>query len=135
MPWVTAFFLLLLAVLVGWIPVLGPLALGWAAARAEPGPRALLALLPALAVQLAGLLLGRTLAHAAQTATFSGWSLEGGLWWAVGWLFSPLSAALGRPFSHLLADTALGVFLLVFLAPVLPGLLLGALLGRGNRRR
>jgi len=132
-PWLPAFFLLLLALLVGWIPVLGPLVLGWVAARAEPGPRALLALLPALAVQLAGLLLARALAHAAQTTTLYGWSLESGVWPLVSWLFSPLSTALGRPFSHLLADTALGVFLLIFLAPVLLGLLIGA--STAGRRR
>lgn len=133
MPWLPAFFLLLLAVLIGWIPVLGPLVLGWVAARAEPGPRALLALLPALVVQVAGLLLARVLAHAVQTTSLYGWSLDSGVWLAVSWLFSPLSTALGRPFSHLLADTPLGVFLLIFLAPVLLGLLVGALTA-GRRR-
>ncbi len=122
MPWLSAFFLLLLSLLVGWIPVLGPLALGMLAARAEPGPRALLAVLPALAAQTLGLLLTRSLTNAVQDRHLDGW-----VWTAVGWLLSPLSTALGRPFSQLIADSPVVMFLLVFTFPVLPGLLLGAL--------
>ena len=122
MPWLSAFFLLVLSLLVGWIPVLGPLLLGVLAARAEPGPRALLAVLPALGVQTLGLLLTRALTNAVQDSHLDGW-----VWTAVGWLLSPLGTALGRPFSQLVADSSAVVFLLVFTFPVLPGLLLGAL--------
>ncbi|WP_407569277.1 hypothetical protein [Deinococcus altitudinis] len=128
MPWLTSFFLLLLALLIGWIPLLGPLALGFLAARAERGARTLLALLPALLVQTSGLLLTRALTRAAQNVTVYGWHLEGGFWTAVSWLVSPLGTAFGRPLSHLLADTSLPVFLLIFLAPVVLGLAIGALL-------
>ncbi|WP_407541271.1 hypothetical protein Q0M94_07795 [Deinococcus radiomollis] len=128
MPWLTSFFLLLLALLIGWIPLLGPLALGFLAARAERGARVLLALLPALLVQGGGLLLARTVTRAARNVTVYGWHLEGGFWTAISWLVSPLGTALGRPFSRVLADTTLPVFLLIFTAPVLLGLLIGALL-------
>ncbi len=122
MPWLSAFFLLLLSLLVGWIPVLGPLALGVLAARAEPGPRALLAVLPALSVQTLGLLAIRTVTNAVQDSHLDGW-----VWTAVSWLLSPLGTALGRPFSQLVANSSALVFLLVFTFPVLLGLLLGAL--------
>lgn len=128
MPWLTSFFLLLLALLIGWIPLLGPLALGFLAARAERGARTLLVLLPALLVQTSGLLLVRTLAHAVQNVTVYGWHLEGDFWTAISWLVSPLGTALGRPLSHLLADTSLPAFLLIFIVPVVLGLLLGAVL-------
>ena len=122
MPWLSAFFLLLLSLLVGWIPVFGPLALGVLAARAETGLRALLAVLPALSMQTLGLLLTRALTNAVQDRHLDGW-----VWTAVSWLLSPLGTALGRPFSQLVADSSAVVFLLVFTFPVLPGLLLGAL--------
>ena len=126
MPWLSAFFLLLLSLLIGWIPVLGPLALGVLAARAEPGPRAPLALLPALSVQTLGLLATRALTNAVQDSHLDGW-----VWTAVSWLLSPqlgiLGTALGRPFRRLVADSSAVVFLLVFTFPVLLGLLLGAL--------
>ena len=48
-------------------------------------------------------------------------------WSAVGWLLSPLGAALGRPFSQLVADSSAMMFVLVFTFPVLLGLLLGTL--------
>ena len=128
MFWLTSFFLLLLALLIGWIPLLGPLALGFLAARAERGSRALLVLLPALLVQSGGLLLARALTRAARSVTVYGWHLEGAFWTAVSWLLSPLSTAFGRPLGHLLADTSLPAFLLIFVAPVLLGLLIGALL-------
>lgn len=129
MPWVHAFFLWLLAVLIGWIPVLGPLALGFVAARAEPRPRALLVLLPALLAQTVLVLLGHAAAGAIQHAALFGWPLQGWLWTAVSWLLSPVATLIGRPLTSVLATAPVITLLLVFLAPVLPGLLLG-LLGR-----
>ena len=108
--------------MIGWIPVLGPLTLGVLAARAEPGPRALLAVLPALGAQTLGLLALRAVAGAVQDRHLDGW-----VWSAVGWLLSPLGAALGRPFSQLVADSSAMMFVLVFTFPVLLGLLLGTL--------
>lgn len=128
MPWLTSFFLLILAVLIGWIPLFGPLALGFLAARTERGPRALLVLLPALLVQTCGLLLARSIAQAAQNVTVYGWHLEGAFWTAVGWLINPLGPTLGRPLSHVLSGTSLSVFLLLFSAPVILGLLIGSIL-------
>ena len=122
MPWLSAFFLFLLSLLIGWIPVFGPLALGVLAARAEPGSRALLAVLPALGTQTLGLLTTRALTNAIQDRHLDGW-----VWTAVSWLLSPLGTALGRPFSQLVADSSAPVFLLVFTFPVFLGLLLGAL--------
>ena len=129
MPWLSAFFLLLLSLLIGWIPVLGPLTLGVLAARAEPGPRALLAVLPALGMQTLGLLATRAVVSAVQDRHLDGW-----VWTAVSWLLSPLGTALGRPFSQLVADSSAVVFLLVFTFPVLPGLLLGLLPGARHTR-
>ncbi|WP_424949871.1 hypothetical protein [Deinococcus sp.] len=133
MPWLSALFLLLLTPLGGWIPVFGPLTLGFVAARAEPGIRSLLALLLALLLQSLGLLFTRSLAGTLQNAVVWGVHLEGWFWAAVSWLLSPLGTALGRPLSHLYTSSSLPVTLLIFLAPVLPGLLLGAL--AGPRRR
>lgn len=76
--WLHALMLLLVAVLVGWVPLLGPLVLGGLAGRAAPGWRGVVALLPALALQTALLLVAR---WAALTAQNSG--LDGGLWAAV----------------------------------------------------
>ena len=73
MPWLSAFFLFLLSLLIGWIPVLGPLALGVLAARAEPGSRALLAVLPALGAQTLGLLATRAVVGAVQDRHLDGW--------------------------------------------------------------
>ena len=129
MPWLSSFFLLLLSLLIGWIPLLGPLALGFVAARAERGrgPRALLALLPALILQGLGLLLTRSLAGTLQNAVVWGVHLEGWFWAAVSWFLSPLGTALGRPLSHLYIANPLPVSLLILVVPALLGLLLGAL--------
>ncbi|WP_295818464.1 hypothetical protein [uncultured Deinococcus sp.] len=121
--------LLLVAVLVGWIPVLGPLLIGWLAGRAAPGARGVLYVLPALAAQTLGLLAVRWLA---QTVNSSG--LEGGLWTAVAWFGSPLSAAVSRPLGELISASTVAGFVAVYTLPVLPGLLLGSVTA-GTRRR
>lgn len=122
MPWLSAFFLFLLPLLVSWIPVLGPLALGVLAAQAEPGPRALLAVLPAPGAQTLGLLATRAIVGAVQDRHLDGW-----VWTAVSWLLSSLGTALERPFNQFVADSSAPVFLLVFTFPVFLDLLLGAL--------
>ena len=127
--WVHAVMLLLVAVLLGWVPLLGPLLLGGLAGRAAPGWRAVGVLLPALALQT-GLLLGAR--WAALTVQNSG--LDGGLWTVVAWLGSPLSAALGRPLGHVLGSSTLAGFLLLYTLPALPGLLIGAQMARRSRR-
>lgn len=127
--WIHALMLLLVAGLVGWVPLLGPLLLGGLAGRAAPSWRAVTVLLPALALQTA-LLLGAR--WAALTVQNSG--LEGGLWAAVTWLGSPLSAALGRPLGEVLGSATLGGFLLLYTLPALPGLLIGAEMARRARR-
>ena len=122
-----------MSLLIGWVPLLGPLALGFVAARAERGLRAPLVLLPALLFGALGLILARALALAAQRAVIYGVHLEGWLWTAVGWLLSPVGTLLGRPFSHLLVGTPPAGLLLLYGAPVLVGLLLGALGPRRGR--
>lgn len=130
MLWVNVLMLLLVAVLVGWVPLLGPLALGFLAGRAERGPRAVLILLPALALQTLGLLGVRWLENAAEARGLDGW-----FWTALAWLGSPVNAALGRPLGGMIGDSdALG-FLLLFTLPALPGLALGWLTGRRPSRR
>jgi len=125
MPWLSALFLALSGLLIGWIPLLGPLALGFLAGRAERGVRAPLALLPALALQTLGLLAARLTLRAVENHQLGGW-----LWTLVGWLFSPLAAWLGRPLEGVIAGSSALGFLLLFTLPVLPGLLLGSLSGR-----
>ncbi|MCP2015467.1 hypothetical protein L1280_002629 [Deinococcus sp. HSC-46F16] len=129
MLWVHVLMLLLLAVLVGWIPVLGPLALGFLAGRAVRGPGAVLALLPALAVQTLGLLGVRWLENAVEAR-----GLEGGVWTALAWLGSPVNVALGRPLGNLIGDSDVLGFLLLFTFPALLGLILGWATGRPSRR-
>lgn len=119
----------LLAVLVGWVPLLGPSLLGSLAGRAAPGWQGVLVLLPALALQTA-LLLGAR--WAALTVQNSG--LDGGLWAAVAWLGSPLSAALVRPLGHVLGSTTLAGFVMLYTLPALLGLLMGAQMVRRSRR-
>ncbi len=126
--WVHALMLLLVAVLVGWVPLLGPLVLGGLAGRAVPGWRGVVALLPALALQTALLLAARWAALAVQNS-----GLEGGLWAAVAWLGGPLSAALGRPLGDVLGSATLAGFLLLYTLPALPGLLIGAQMARRSR--
>ena len=125
MPWLNAFFLLLVAVFLGWIPVLGPLLLGFLAGRAERGPRALIVLLPALAVQTLGLLATRWIENTLEARNLDGW-----LWTGVSWLLSPVSTALGRPLGNVIGDSSLGLFLGLFTFPALLGLLLAALTSR-----
>lgn len=129
LPWVHAIMLLVVAVLVGWVPLLGPLVLGGLAGRAAPGWRGVVALLPALALQTAILLSARWAALTVQNA-----GLSGGLWAAVAWLGSPLSAALGRPLSEVLGSATLAGFLLLYTLPALPGLLIGAQMAGRSRR-
>lgn len=125
MAWLSALFLLLLAVLTGWIPLLGPLALGFFAARSTPGPRAVLVALPGLTVIVAGWL---TLRAAEQTAERYG--LSAWLWTAVSWLISPLGTWLGRPLTQLIGESSAQMFALLIAAPLLVGLLAGALTRR-----
>ncbi|CAM3440345.1 hypothetical protein DESA109040_12765 [Deinococcus saxicola] len=127
--WIHALMLLLVAVLMGWVPLLGPLLLGGLAGRAAPGWRAVVVLFPALALQTA-LLLGAR--WAALTVQNSG--LDGGLWAAMAWLGSPLSAVLGRPLGHVLGSATLAGFVLLYTLPALPGLLIGAQMARRSRR-
>ncbi|BDP40547.1 hypothetical protein DAETH_05160 [Deinococcus aetherius] len=129
MAWVNVFMLLVVALLVGWIPVLGPLALGFLAGRAEPGVRALAVLLPALILQTLGLLGARWLENAVESRGLDGW-----LWTVLAWIGSPVSAALGRPLGNMVGDSNLLGFLLLFTLPVLVGLGLGWLTGRRPRR-
>jgi hypothetical protein len=125
MPWLNAFFLLLLAVLIGWVPVLGPLALGFFAARSERGPRALLVLLPGLLVIGVGWAALRSLAGVVERSGASGW-----LWTAVAWFLSPVSSALGRPLSQWIAESSVQTVTLLIAAPLVVGLLVGAVSGR-----
>lgn len=127
--WLHALMLLLVAMLLGWVPLLGPLLLGGLAGRAAPGWRAVVALLPALALQTALLLGARWVAQGVQSA-----GLEGGVWAAVAWLGGPLSAALGRPLGHVLGSATLAGFLLLYTFPALPGLFIGAQMARRPRR-
>ncbi|MEW6423008.1 MAG: hypothetical protein AB1511_15000 [Deinococcota bacterium] len=129
MPWVNALMLLLVALLVGWVPILGPLALGFLAGRAEKSLRAVLVLLPALLLQTLGLLGVRWLEHALQTRGLEGWA-----WSALTWLGSPVQATLGRPLGNMIGDSDPLGFLLLFTLPALPGLGLGWLTGRPPRR-
>lgn len=129
MPWVNAFMLLLVALLVGWVPVLGPLALGFLAARAEKGLRALLVLLPALLLQTLGLLGVRWLDNVAEARGLDSW-----FWTALAWLGSPVQVTLGRPLGNMIGDSDLLGFLLLFTLPALLGLVLGWLPGRRPRR-
>lgn len=119
--WVYAVMLLLVTVLLGWVPLLGPLLLGGLAGRAAPGWRAFAVLLPALALQT-GLLLGAR--WAALTVQNSG--LDGGLWTVVAWLGSPLG--------HVLGSATLAGFLLLYTLPALPGLLIGIQMASRSRR-
>ncbi|WP_102125897.1 hypothetical protein [Deinococcus planocerae] len=128
MTWVNVLMLLLVALLVGWIPVLGPLALGFLAGRAERGARSLLVLLPALILQTLGLLGARWLENAVESRGLDGW-----LWTALAWLGSPVSAALGRPLGNMVGDSDLPGFLLLFTLPALIGLPLGRLTARRRR--
>ena len=125
MPWLNAFFLLLLALLVGWVPVLGPLALGFFAARSERGPRALLVVLPGLMAIGVGWAALRSLAGVVERSGLAGW-----LWTAVAWFLSPVSSALGRPLSQLIGESSVGALLLLILAPTVVGLIAGAVSGR-----
>lgn len=126
--WIHA-LMLVMTVLVGWVPLLGPLLLGGLAGRAAPGWRAVVVLLPALALQTALLFGARWAAQSVQGA-----GLEGGVWAAVAWLGSPLSAALGRPLGHVLGSATLAGFVLLYTLPALPGLLIGAQMARRSRR-
>lgn len=128
MPWVNVFMLLLVALLIGWIPVVGPLALGFLAGRAERGPRALAVLLPALILQTLGLLGARWLENAVESRGLDGW-----VWTVLAWIGSPVSAALGRPLGNMVGDSDLPGFLLLFTLPVLVGLGLGWLTARRPR--
>ncbi|WP_216328154.1 hypothetical protein [Deinococcus aestuarii] len=129
MAWVNVLMLLLVALLVGWIPVLGPFMLGFLAGRAERGVRALAVLLPALVLQTLGLLGARWLENAVESRGLDGW-----LWSALAWLGSPVNAALGRPLGNMIGDSDLPGFLLLFTLPALVGLGLGGLTGRRPRR-
>jgi hypothetical protein len=119
------FFLVVMALLLGWVPLLGPALLGFLAARSQPGARALLAVLPALGVQTVGLLIARWTEQTLQARQLDGW-----LWTAVGWIFSPVSTLLGRPLGHLIGGSSPLAFAALFTLPVLLGLLLGAVTGR-----
>lgn len=121
MAWLSALFLLLLAVLTGWIPLLGPLALGFFAARSTPGPRALLVALPGVLV----IALGWLALRAAERYGVSAW-----IWTAVSWLISPLGTWLGRPLTHLIGESSVQTFALLIAAPLVVGLLAGALTRR-----
>jgi len=129
MLWVNVLMLLLVAVLIGWVPVVGPLALGFLAGRAERGVRALLVLIPALLVQTLGLLAVRWLENAVESR-----GLEGGLWTALAWIGSPVSTALGRPLGNMVGDSDLLGFLLLFTLPAVLGLVIGAVTGKPARR-
>lgn len=127
--WLHALMLMLVAILLGWVPLLGPLLLGGLAGRAAPGWRAVVVLLPALALQTALLLGVRWAAQSIQGA-----GLEGGVWAAMAWLGSPLSAALGRPLGHVLGSATLAGFVLLYTLPALLGLLMGTQMARQARR-
>ncbi|MBI0446959.1 MULTISPECIES: hypothetical protein [Deinococcus] len=129
MAWVNALMLLLVTLLLGWVPVLGPLLLGFLAGRAERGARAVLVLLPALLLQTLSLLGIRWLQQAIETRGLEGW-----LWTALAWLGSPLYSLLGRPLGHLIGDSSPAGFLLLFTLPAGLGLVLGGLTGRPARR-
>ncbi|EYB69531.1 hypothetical protein DEIPH_ctg004orf0037 [Deinococcus phoenicis] len=129
MAWVNVFMLLLVALLLGWVPVLGPLLLGVLAGRAEKGPRAVLVLLPALVLQTLGLLGVRWLENAVEARGLDGW-----LWTALAWLGSPLAAALGRPLGNVIGDSDLTGFLLLFTLPAVLGLVLRWVTARPSRR-
>lgn len=129
MTWINVLMLLLVAVVVGWVPLLGPLLLGFLAGRAERGVRAALVLLPALALQTLGLLGVRWLENAAEARGLDSW-----FWTALAWLGSPLNAALGRPLGNLIGDSDVGGFLLLFTLPAVLGLVIGGLTGRRARR-
>lgn len=121
--------LLLIALLVGWVPVLGPLLLGFLAGRAARGAQAVLVLLPALLLQTLGLLGVRWLENAAEVRGLDRW-----FWTALAWLGSPLSAALGRPLGNVIGDSDLAGFVLLFTAPAALGLVAGLLTRRPARR-
>lgn len=129
MIWIHVLMLLAVALLFGWVPVLGPLLLGVLAGRALPGVGGLLALLPALAVQTSLLLVARWAAQGVAAAGVEGW-----LWTALAWLTGPLTAALGRPLGAALGGSDPAGFLLLFTLPVLPGVVLGTLSARRRRR-
>ncbi|CAM3795626.1 hypothetical protein [Deinococcus frigens] len=120
MPWINVFMLLVVALLVGWVPVLGPLLLGFLAGRVAPGVWSLGVLLPALAVQTSVLLAARWVAQGVAASSAEGW-----LWTALTWLSGPLSVALGRPLGAAVGGSDPLGFLLLFTLPVLPGLVLG----------
>ncbi|SMB89813.1 hypothetical protein [Deinococcus hopiensis] len=128
MLWVNAVMLLPVALLLGWVPVLGPLLLGFLSGRAERGLRSVLTLLPALALQTLGLLGVRWLENAVESR-----GLEGGLWTVLAWLGSPVSVALGRPLGNMMGDSNVAGFLLLFTLPALVGLVLGGVTGRRRR--
>ncbi|WP_019587427.1 hypothetical protein [Deinococcus apachensis] len=125
MVWINVFMLLLVALVVGWVPVVGPLGLGFLAGRAERGPRAVLVLLPALALQTLGLLGVRWLENVAEARGLGGW-----FWTVLAWLGSPVNALLGRPLGNMIGDSDAAGFLLLFTLPAALGLLLGWLTGR-----
>lgn len=129
MTWIHALMLLLVAPLVGWIPALGPLLLGALAGRAHTGWRGAVIVVPGLALQTLLLLGVRWATRSVQQA-----GIEGGLWTALAWVGGPLSAALGRPLSHLIGDSDVAGFVVLYLLPVVPGLLLGWWSRRSTRR-
>lgn len=128
MAWVNVFMLLVVALLIGWVPVLGPLTLGFLAGRVERGVRALAVLLPALLLQTLGLLGARWLENTVESRGLDGW-----LWTILAWVGSPVSAALGRPLGNMVGDSNLPGFLLLFTLPALVGLPLGWLTARRPR--
>lgn len=129
MFWVNALMLVLVGLLLGWIPVLGPGLLGFLAGRAERGPRTVLVLLPTLILQTLALIGLRWLENTAERQHLDGW-----FWTALSWLGSPVSTALGRPLANAVGDSSPLGFVLLFTAPAIVGLILGSWTA-GQRKR